>query len=511
MDSTRLRTESAAFNRGLLLHEGAHAAITRLRSLIHGDLYSRPEVFAVINAVEDCRIESWLADRFPGSRSWIEEYNGKLIKAHFKEGNSRPERSIPLILVLPWLIVSTWWHGPDGIELTPEWRALRDEVWPAVDAIRNLFPKAMVPVHEIRSRYAEMGLATRFLKDDGGREPDVWEKEVRVCQAEMWQHFERGISPVLRRLVAELGKREHRETYRKWLSLWMEDHWGPHRTLATNSGQPMTGGIVSWYQQRLAGSREESRSWNPDMNQYETFRSRQSRAIEQLSEELLRRLQPEVHRRWTGPHASGSLLCLRSVIRSEGDPRLREKVWRRRSHVTRPDPLIILLVDRSSSMEGERMQATAEATVLLSETCARCGIGLSVFAFGGDCTPIVDWRQPVDDPIRAKLGGLAGAANGGTEMESALREARAHVAESGFAERYLVVLSDGGVVDTEEVLKEVGLLERDGVRVIGLGLGPDTDDLRKVIRRSFVGLKPTQLPAAFVTLLGRAVSAPVRS
>jgi uncharacterized protein YegL len=508
MDSTRLRTESAEFNRGLLMHEGAHAAITRLRWLIQGDLYARPEVFAVINAVEDCRIESWLLDRFPGARPWIEEYNGKLIRTQFKEAAAKSGTTVPLVLVLPWLIVSSWWHGPDGIGLPPEWRALRDEVWPAVDAIRKLFPSAQIPVHEIRNRYTQMGLPARFLQEDGGQDPDVWEKEIRVCQAEMWQHFERGITPVLRRLVPELGKGRHRESYRRWLSLWLEDHWGPNRCPNRSSRVTATPGAVPGCPHRIGAGREPSRNWDPDLDLYETLRQRQSRAIEHLSEEILRRLQPEVHRRWTGPHTSGSRLCLRSVIRSEGDPRLGNRVWRRRSDVTRPDPLIVLVVDRSGSMEGERMQATTEATVLLSETCTRCGIGLSVFAFAGSCTQIVDWRQPVDEPVRARLGGLARAADGGTDLENALREVRAHVEESEFDERYVVVLSDGAVADTGEVSKEVGLLEREGVRVIGLGLGPDTDDLRNVIQRSFVGLKPPQLPVAFIRLLGRAVQLP---
>lgn len=504
MDSTRLRTESADFNRGLLLHEGAHAAITRLRRLIQGDLYTRPEVFAVINAVEDCRIESWLLSRFPGSKPWIEDYNSKLIRSQFKGGVAEPDAGFPPILALPWVIVSTWWHGVDAVELPPEWRALRDEIWPCVDAIQGLFPRSLAPAHEVRTRYDRLGLAIRFMQDDGPQEPDVSEKEIRLCQAEMWRHFETGITPVLKRLLPDLKKGRNRTWYRKWLGLWLEDHWGPEQSQAARTNRSL--GRASMSHRPPAGAgREMPRPWNPDLSHYEVLRARQARAIERLSDEVLRRLQPEAHRRWTGPHSSGSQLCLRSVVRSEGDPSLREWVWRKQTHLTRPDPLIVLLVDRSSSMKGERMEATAESTVLLSETCTRCGVGLSVFAFSRGCTPIVDWRQSLDTSIQSMLGGLAKAASGGTDLESALREVRPHLAESSFANRYLVVLSDGGVFSADEVRQEIRLLERDGVHVIGLGLGPGTEELRDLIRDSQAELTPAQLPGAFMRLLGRTV------
>jgi Mg-chelatase subunit ChlD len=505
MDSTRLRTESTDFNRGLLLHEGAHAAITRLRRLIQGDLYTRPEVFAVINAVEDCRIESWLMSRFPGSKPWIEDYNGKLIRSQFKGGVAEPDAGFPPILALPWVIVSTWWHGVDAVELPPEWRSLRDEIWPFVDVIQGLFPRALAPAHEVRTRYDHLGLAVRFLQDDGHEEPDVWEKEIRLCQSEMWRHFEQGITPVLRRLLPDLDSGRNRTWYRKWLGLWLEDHLGPERGQAGRTVNRSIGMASTSHRRAARAGQETPQPWNPDMTLYEVLRARQARAIERLSEEVLRRLQPEAHRRWTGPHTSGTQLCLRSVVRAEGDPSLREWVWRKQTHLTRPDPLIVLLVDRSSSMKGERMEATAESTVLLSETCVRCGIGLSLFAFSRDCTQIIDWRQSIDTSIQSMLGGLAKAARGGTDLESALREVRPHLAESSFAERYLVVLSDGGVSSADEVRQEIHLIERDGVHVIGLGIGPDTQELRDLIRESQAELTPAQLPGAFMRLLGRTV------
>ena len=496
MDSTRLRTESLDFNRGLLLHEGAHAAITRLRPMIHGDLYARPEIFSIINALEDCRLESWLIERFPGSKPWIKEYNDKLIRSSFKGSVDQSGAEFPAILAIPWMIVSTWWHGKKALELPPEWSAIRDEIWPTVDAISRLYPRAIIPTHIVRTRYEQLGLPIRFLGDDSEQEPDVWEKETQICQAEMWNLFENSIRPVLCRILPDSKKPRHREWYRQWLTVWMGNHSGPIRNASALSGQqgPNTGG---------SGTKSSnSIPWKANLPNYELMRSKSASVIERLSDEILRRLQPEVFRQWTGPHASGSKLCLFSVVRAEGDPSRKEQVWRRQTHYTRPDPLIVMLVDHSGSMSGQRMQVTSEAAVILSETCARCGIGLSVFAFESQCTPVIDWRQPIDDTARSILGGLADAAEGGTDLESALKDMLHHFAQSPFSNRYLFILSDGNVDEVDKVRAVVRQLEHEGIQVRGLGLGPETRNLKEVIPNSEVEIGTLQqVPKAIIQLL----------
>ena len=501
MDSTRLRTETIDFNRGLLLHEATHCAITRLRPLIQGDLYARPEVFSIINAVEDCRIESWLIERFPGSKPWIKEYNDKLIRSSFKGRVDQSEADFPAILAMPWLIVSTWWHGKHALDsIPPEWSAIRDEIWPTVDAISRLYPRAIIPSHEVKTRYEELGLPIRFLGDDSEQEPNVWERETRLCQAEMWYLFEKSISPVLRRLLPDSKKPRLREWYRQWLTVWLGNHWGDRNASRRSNGQYLSG--QQGTNSDGSGTESSNIPWKANLPAYETIRSRNASVIGRLSDEILRRLQPEVHRCWSGPFTSGTNLCLRSVVRAAGDQSLKEQIWRRQTHNTLPDPLIVLLIDHSGSMEGQRMHVTTEAAVILSETCARCGIGLSVFAFESDCVPVVDWKQPIDDTARSILGGLADAAEGGTDLELALNSMLRHFAESRhFATRYLFVLSDGNVEEVVKIRAAVQKLELEGIQVRGLGLGPETRNLKEVIPNSEVELATLQVPKAIIQLL----------
>jgi hypothetical protein len=64
--ATRTREEIS----WIILHEAAHAALTRLHDIVPLNLLSRPEIHTLLNCIEDVRIEAWLVERFPGSKAW---------------------------------------------------------------------------------------------------------------------------------------------------------------------------------------------------------------------------------------------------------------------------------------------------------------------------------------------------------------------------------------------------------------------------------------------------------
>ena len=51
----------------IILHEAAHAALTRLHDFLPESLRKKPEIAHLLNCIEDVRIERWLVARFPGS------------------------------------------------------------------------------------------------------------------------------------------------------------------------------------------------------------------------------------------------------------------------------------------------------------------------------------------------------------------------------------------------------------------------------------------------------------
>ena len=75
IDGGRLECETEDFTRGLVLHESAHAAITRLSEIVPQPILKDWRLFSLLNLLEDCRIETWMQIRFPGCAAWVREYN----------------------------------------------------------------------------------------------------------------------------------------------------------------------------------------------------------------------------------------------------------------------------------------------------------------------------------------------------------------------------------------------------------------------------------------------------
>jgi len=75
IDGGRLESNTADFTRGLVLHESAHAAITRLSEIAPQSILKVWRLFSLLNLLEDCRIETWMQNRFPGCVAWVREYN----------------------------------------------------------------------------------------------------------------------------------------------------------------------------------------------------------------------------------------------------------------------------------------------------------------------------------------------------------------------------------------------------------------------------------------------------
>ncbi len=507
MDSQRLRSESYDFNRGLVLHECGHAAITRLIPLMKEPGVQRAPIFAVINAVEDCRLETWLQGRLPGSRPWIQEYNDILLSTGFGIEVEKVQQDTLLAHFIAGLL-NRWWFGDAGISQNYHVRVLVDRAWPHLQAICQAIPSGRLSLDEATWRYQGHPLSHLYAEAalPAGRE--AWEMEVRWCQLQMWDHFVNGILPIAESIYPRLRGDGLNPRLRRWLDRWLVEHHQGPQPIPHQEPDPKLTRLLQRLQPGGPGTRrpgridEDTADRTAGFQHYQRCLQQQAGQIERLSRRILDLLEPRTRPRWTGPHRVGNRLNLRSVYRSESDPDSIDRVWQRRLPPSEHDGSINLLVDISGSMAGPKIEATVQAIVLLAEVCQKTKIPLAIYTFStvNHFEVLLDSGEPLDAKTQSRIGNLITRPSGGTEIQSALEAVRDRLATLTTTDNYLVLLSDGQHNDQENPETVIHELQRRCVRIIGLSLGQTSDAIKRFLPNSCVNLEPHKVADVFVEL-----------
>jgi hypothetical protein len=508
MDGSRLRSESRDFNRGLVIHELSHAVLTRLVHHLDGDYLSRHDIYGAINALEDIRVESWILERFVGARKWVVDYNGKLLNNTVPEFTKLEWTQLPPLQAFLAAVMARWWWG-DEVKIPEALAPLVEEAWPHVGRIRKAIPGPCsdgVPGSGIADDYRRSTVRGLYSLRDTIQPPDEFEMEVRLKQAEFWAAFEEGILPIIKRLAPPDLAPPPSGHPRSLPALFRR--WSRSRKSDESESFPIGNRVTV----RLRGKtclahgpgNEDPLPWEPNLPAYLKSAQLQAADIQRLSNLILSIFPPRGSRKWEGPRDRGQRIRIRSVPQSEADPRKALKVWERHSPPTRAIPHIAVLIDRSGSMEGERMTAALSGCVLASEVCHKAGIPFSLFTFSNRCEQVIGWETVLDDVQRGRMGGLAKAAAGGTRMADALRKAGDHMTHSPHHHRVLVVLGDGDDGDDQAAALARRILQS-GIHLVGLGVGPDTAAMGDCIPNARTGLKPAAIPGAFAAVLEQAV------
>ncbi|MEK7653796.1 MAG: VWA domain-containing protein [Patescibacteria group bacterium] len=202
--------------------------------------------------------------------------------------------------------------------------------------------------------------------------------------------------------------------------------------------------------------------------------------IKDLDEVLYRRLEevfsPNVKSE-VKLRSSGAKLNLPAVFRWEAEKAVGQpskvKIF---ESVTMPEPkdyAVMVLVDLSVSMRGEKMEETFKTTVLLSEVMNRLGIQNGVFGFSNNVMEFKHINEKLTDKVRAKIGDMHVLGN--TFMGEALMAAAGELDSVSSREKFLLILTDGGPSDPGETNEAVNyILNQTDQKLIALGLGRGT-------------------------------------
>jgi Mg-chelatase subunit ChlD len=478
VDPDDLRARAPDVCRGLCLHEAAHASVTRLHLILEPPALKR--LLPLLNAIEDCRIETWLKERFPGSEPWIRAYNDVLFGEMRARPFQRARRSQYLRAVL-----ERWWFGEVSAGLHPD-------VEVALRATREPIQRAIACQPPVSAEPASVVLAAQRA---------MW----RIVEAHIMPHWDRLAERDRAEGLLAQGD-EELDALLDWL--------GAHGHLlpdAEAEGAPRLGRAAARRAGRAGGrpggagpaSAALSRSLHTDgTDAYLDAWRRVEGLTDHVADQLLRVFVARKRLRFSRNHATGTRLDLRRAMQLEADPRAFASLWMRPIPPERRDPALALLLDRSGSMGAhQRIEAAFDGLVLLVEATRRAGVPASVWSFADDSSQELATDAKLSGPTRRRLGQVRLQVGGGTKLAPALAAVRTELDAHHASDKVLFLLSDGEPTDAKATHEELGRLHACGIFVVGLGLGAETRGLREYVPSALVDVAVDQLVDRFAQLL----------
>jgi hypothetical protein len=536
-----LRVRGADWCAAVLAHEVGHYFVTRHH--LFTVPFPLPEALPVLmNGIEDPRANAWIVGRYPGTARWLARLD-----------EEPPPDPVPAFIVFcrecarePLRSWHPSGHEPDIVAqaldetrdarrryaetLPPTDLALpphadvmeryRAEVWPAVGSRGTLdVPSFREMLTRLRALEAlriardeilpvaarllehDVEMLRRYLDDNPGRRSEAERSlssgdraalERMVSEAQSQSQCESGSAA--KPGSDELAQRMLRASM-QCSSACEKPGAGTRPMIGPSSAPPsaeceMPGRGVP---NPGAEAPPPRLRFPPPTSTYDRAMTRVAGQLHHLTTVLEDLLRPRRRLHETAGYRSGNRLDLRRVMAFEADPRLWDKLWRRKSIPDRHQTIVSLLVDLSGSMHGPKTDAAQAGTILMAEALHRLQIPFAVNGFQDRLIRFAEFHDGLTERVRRAVGEMplevAGRRQGGNNTPSynddgpCLREAAEQLLSAQADDRILIVVSDGmpaGRRSTEQDLRNViRLLVREPrLRLIGVGIGPDTDHVR---------------------------------
>lgn len=125
-----------------------------------------------------------------------------------------------------------------------------------------------------------------------------------------------------------------------------------------------------------------------------------------------------------------------------------------------------LMVDVSGSMRGERAISATRGAIILAEVFSYFEIPFEIIKFGSFADKIKQFDEPLKRGIKDKIGGITQANDGSTRLNYSLKATG--IEKRPERNKYLIVISDGGVDDISGTKGTISRMIKNGVQPIGL-------------------------------------------
>lgn len=521
-----LQQHGVTFCAGILANEVAHFYLTR-HHLFAIDFPSQPAVRALLDALDDPRVNTWLVSRYPGTAPWLLESLMPLLR--------RDAGRVPLFFEFclectaeparGWQPAPQPMH-PDVVRALAATRDARRMIAlcaPEPNVSATWDPKTIaryqttVWPHLLQARWlpsiVEQRVQIRALEALRVARRDVFRHAERLLlqdfeSVEAFLSFNPGALEHARRILSGSGGSARELISRAMSARLSRDQPAPSwmRELARRLLEDDLQGTV---RRRLIEERHPYARTSPHTSQtpsddelpplridwrftdYDRAYAEVASQIEALTQHLDTLLRPRKRLGERGGYPSGRRVDMRKLIAFEADPRRYSELWKRPTIPERRDVAITLLVDLSGSMSGEKAHAALLGTILLAETLSRLDVPFSISSFQDVLIPFSAFGQPFDAELRKAISEMplevAATRTGGNNAPEynddgpCLLECANDLLDYGGAtDRILIVVSDGlpegRRSNASDLRAAISTLTAPGVdlELLAFGLGPHT-------------------------------------
>ncbi len=522
-----LRVRGPDYCAGVITSEAGHYYLTR-HHLFPLNFPSKPAGRALMDALEQPRVNSWMGERYRGTQVWLAEVARHItiyttpqpsFLLFCREVAAELDRRPGPMPMLPDEVIEALMETREARELYASIRPpldfddslpelfirYRDEVRPSLLEPRWMPPRweQLVQLRAYEAlRLAEekvFDVAERLLHQDLRNIENFLSNDSRNA-ARARRTLEGGgidelVSDALSRMAPE-------RPAAPWVRDLAEQVFERH--LSGERRAPMIDG--SAHARRTRSPRETILPPLPPIQMrprpptdYDRAYERVADQVEDLTKHLGEILRPRKRLRERAGYPSGRRVDLKQLMKFEADPRRYDQLWVRSSIPDRRNVAISLLVDLSGSMEGQKVESALLGTILLAETLSRLKVPFAITGFQDVLIPLARFNSQLGPETRAAIAEMhqeVGASRPGGNNQPGynddgpcLLEAAEELVDYAASDRLLVVVSDGlpeGRRSTAEDLRSAvsDLSGNTDMDLLALGLGPDTEHVERFYPKS---------------------------
>lgn len=202
---------------------------------------------------------------------------------------------------------------------------------------------------------------------------------------------------------------------------------------------------------------------------------------------------------WDSGHATGGRPNLLTTMQARADPKLRSKIWEKKEFPMERQFVFSLLVDNSGSMQSQEQYLYArQCAVLLSTVLTMLKVPFEISSFSEGSTVLKKFDEKPSRERKNEIGGAINGKGGGTHDYDAVRECVQAIGARSEENKFLIVITDGGSSNGEQLQEALKDALESHIRVVGLGIGSGTTDVDRYypIGRGGLSLDPKDKEAA---------------